>query len=61
MKATEKDVKRLEIRAEGSGRKPDTAKTAAALLIRCREWYRDPENEQMYLAWKNGLKTKKES
>lgn len=50
----------MKVSAEGSGKAPDVKKTAAALLIRCREFYSDPENERMYMAWKNGRKTKKE-
>ena len=38
--------------------KPNYQKTAGMLLIACREFYEDPENEKAFLAWKAERKGK---
>lgn len=42
----------LRITARTVKDKPKYKKTAAALLARCREFYKDPENERAYQEWK---------
>ena len=45
-------MKTLEITARAVKTEPKYRMTAAALLERCREFYRDPENERAYQEWK---------
>lgn len=35
-------------------RKPNYQKTAPQLLARCREFFKDPENEKEFQEWKAG-------
>lgn len=49
-----KRVERMTIEAARVKKKPDFRKTAAELLERCREFYRDEENEKAFLEWKAG-------
>ena len=44
----------LTITARTAAEKPKYRKTAAELLQRCREFYRNPENERAFLEWKAG-------
>ena len=48
----------LRITARKGETKPDYTKTAAALLEKCRQFYRDPENERAYQEWKERRKEK---
>lgn len=52
-------MEQMRITASEAKTKPDYRKTAAELLRRCREFYRDPENERAYQAWKAGKEEKK--
>ena len=47
-----KQAEEMRILATEAKNKPDYTKTAPALLERCREFYRDPENERAYQEWK---------
>lgn len=47
-------MEELRITAREAKTKPNYKKTAAELLKRCREFYRDPENEREYQEWKAG-------
>jgi len=47
-----KQAEEMRILATEAKTKPDYTKTAPALLERCREFYRDPENEREYQEWK---------
>ena len=49
----------LPVSCETARTEPDYQKTAAMLLNACRMFFREPENEQTYLDWKNGRKIKK--
>ena len=46
----------MRITAREAAAKPNYRKTAAELLARCREFYRDPENEREFREWKAGKK-----
>ena len=55
-----KQAEELRILATEEKTKPDYTKTAPALLERCREFYRDPENERDFQEWKAGKEVKDE-
>ncbi len=55
-----KQAEELRILATEAKTKPDYTKTAPALLERCREFYRDPENERDFQEWKAGKEVKDE-
>lgn len=40
--------------------KPNYNKTAAMLLAACREYFKEPANEQAYLEWKKHGQNKKD-
>ena len=44
----------MRITARAAKEAPKYRKTAAALLERCRAFYKDPENERAYQEWKDG-------
>ena len=48
----------LTITARNSGKKPDSRKTAAELLERCRAFYQDPENEKAFQEWMKERKSR---
>lgn len=47
-----KEMKVKSVRT--ADRKPNYRKTAPQLLARCREFFKDPENERAYQEWKAG-------
>lgn len=49
----------MKVIARKCAEEPKYTKTAAALLERCREFYRDPENEKAFQEWKAGKDEKK--
>ena len=49
----------MAVMAETARTEPNYSKTAAMLLAACREFYKQPENEQAYLeSTKNGRNEK---
>ena len=42
----------LRIKVKAAKTEPKYKKTAAALLERCRQFYKDPENERAFQEWK---------
>ena len=42
-------MKEITISCETAGVKPNYKASAAALLIACREFYQNPENEKAYM------------
>ena len=44
-------MQELRIIGRSSGKAPDFKKTAAELLARCREFYKNPENEKAFQEW----------
>jgi len=52
-------VSEMKVTARKCAEEPKYTKTAAALLERCREFYRDPENEKAFQEWKAGKDEKK--
>lgn len=56
-----KQAEEMRILATEAKTKPDYTKTAPALLERCREFYRDPENEKAFQEWKAGRSGKNET
>ena len=56
-----KQAEKMRILATEAKSKPDYTKTAPALLERCREFYRDPENERAFQEWKAGRSGKNET
>ena len=57
-KDVRKRVSELKIIHEPTQAEPNYKKTAGMLLIACREFYEDPENEKAFLAWKAERKGK---
>lgn len=51
----------MRVIQEKSEKKPDYRKTAAGLLEACRAFYREPENEEAYTAWKKNGRNKKKA
>ena len=53
-------MERMTIEAARVKKKPDFRKTAAELLERCREFYRDEANEKAFREWPAGRKVEHE-
>lgn len=51
----------MRVIPEKSEKKPDYRKTAAGLLEACRAFYREPENEEAYMASKKNGRNKKKA
>jgi len=54
-------MKDMPVILERCEKKPDYGKTAGMLLTDCRAFYRKPENEAAFQAWKAGRKGKKKA
>ena len=52
-------MNRFTIRVTKAETDPDYTKTAQALLERCREFYRNPENEKAFREWMKEKEAKK--